>query len=116
MKKTISSILLLLAFIISCNNNSTQNNNSQKGDNMDSRVFTVYTNIEMKEVRFKNRYCIEIAGHLYLPQDYSNKKNPALVVSGPFGAVKEQASGLYAQEMASNGFAALAFDPSFTEL
>lgn len=114
MKKTISSILLLLAFIISCNNNSTQNNNSQKGDNMDSRVFTVYTNIEMKEVRFKNSYCIEIAGHLYLPQDYSNKKNPALVVSGPFGAVKEQASGLYAQEMASNGFAALAFDPSFT--
>ena len=90
-------------------------NNQTKGDNnMDTRVFKIYTNIEMKQVKFTNRFGIEIAGHLYLPADYSNKKNPALVVSGPFGAVKEQASGLYAQEMASNGFVALAFDPSFT--
>ena len=109
--------MLMLFFIVSCNaSNSVNSENSQtKGDdNMDTRVFKVYTNIEMKQVKFTNRFGIEIAGHLYLPADYSNKKNPALVVSGPFGAVKEQASGLYAQEMASNGFAALAFDPSFT--
>lgn len=79
----------------------------------DTRVFEIYSNIEMKEVRFKNRYGIEIAGHLYLPENYEGKKNAAIVVSGPFGAVKEQASGLYAQQMASFGFVALAFDQSF---
>lgn len=79
----------------------------------DTRVFEIYSNIEMKEVRFKNRYGIEIAGHLYLPENYEGKKNPAIAVSGPFGAVKEQASGLYAQQMATFGFVALAFDPSF---
>ena len=79
----------------------------------DTRVFKIYSNIEMKEVRFKNRYGIEVAGHLYLPENYEGKKNPAIVISGPFGAVKEQSSGLYAQQMATFGFFALAFDPSF---
>ena len=113
MKKIFILIFSFIIFIsLSCSQSA---NNQTKGDNnMDTRVFKIYTNIEMKQVKFTNRFGIEIAGHLYLPADYSNKKNPALVVSGPFGAVKEQASGLYAQEMASNGFAALAFDPSFT--
>lgn len=79
----------------------------------DTRVFKIYSNIEMKEVSFKNRYGIEVAGHLYLPENYEGKKNPAIVISGPFGAVKEQSSGLYAQQMATFGFVALAFDPSF---
>lgn len=79
----------------------------------DTRVFKIYSNIEMKEVRFKNRYGIEVAGHLYLPENYEGKKNPAIVISGPFGAVKEQSSGLYAQQMATMGFVAIAFDPSF---
>lgn len=113
MKKIFISIFSFIIFIsLSCSQSA---NNQTKGDNnMDTRVFKIYTNIEMKQVKFTNRFGIEIAGHLYLPADYSNKKNPALVVSGPFGAVKEQASGLYAQEMALNGFVALAFDPSFT--
>ena len=111
MKKIILWVTLILTFLISCNNNQSQN---KGGDNMDTRVFKIYTNIEMKKVRFKNRYGIEIAGDLYLPENYTNQKNPAIVVSGPFGAVKEQASGLYAQEMATYGFVALAFDPSFT--
>ncbi len=109
--------MLMLFFIVSCNaSNSVNSENSQtKGDDsMDTRVFKVYTNIEMKQVKFTNRFGIEIAGHLYLPENYTNQKNPAIAVSGPFGAVKEQSSGLYAQEMASNGFVALAFDPSFT--
>lgn len=79
----------------------------------ESRTFTIYPEIEMKEVRFKNRYGIELAGHLYLPKHYDRVKNPAIVVAGPFGAVKEQAAGLYAQEMAVYGFVGLAFDPSF---
>lgn len=80
---------------------------------MDTRTFEIYPNIEMQEVRFHNRFGIELAGHLYLPEDRSEKM-AAIAVCGPFGAVKEQASGLYAQEMASRGFVALAFDPSFT--
>lgn len=80
---------------------------------MDSRTFKIYPNIEMRKVYFKNRYGIELAGDLYLPEGYAEKKNPALIISGPFGAVKEQASGLYAQQMATLGFVAMAFDPSF---
>ena len=115
MKKTILAIALILTFLVSCNQSQNNKNNQSKGgDEMDTRVFKIYTNIEMKKVRFKNRYGIEIAGDLYLPENYTNQKNPAIVVSGPFGAVKEQASGLYAQEMAAYGFVALAFDPSFT--
>ena len=66
-------------------------------------------------VRFQNRYGIEVAGHLYLPEHFdANKKYSAIVFSGPFGAVKEQSSGLYAQEMAKRGFVTVAFDCSFT--
>ena len=65
----------------------------------DTRTFKINPNIEMKEVHFKNRYGIELAGHLYLPEKYQTKKNAAIVVAGPFGAVKEQAAGLHAQQM-----------------
>ena len=81
----------------------------------DTRVFAVDPSIEVKNVRFENHYGFEVAGHLYLPKDFNIKNHyKALVVTGPFGAVKEQSSGLYAQEMAKNGFVALAFDPSMT--
>lgn len=80
---------------------------------MDTRTFEIYPNIEMREVRFHNRFGIELAGHLYLPEQRSAKM-PAIAVCGPFGAVKEQSSGLYAQEMAKHGFVTMAFDPSFT--
>ena len=81
----------------------------------DTRVFKVDKSIQTKFVTFRNRYGIDVAGHLYLPKNFSpNKKYAAIVVSGPFGAVKEQVSGLYAQEFAKADFVALAFDPSFT--
>ena len=81
----------------------------------DTRVFKVDKSIQTKFVTFRNRYGIDVAGHLYLPKNFSpNKKYAAIVVSGPFGAVKEQVSGLYAQEFAKAGFVAVAFDPSFT--
>ena len=67
----------------------------------DTRVFAIDPAIDVQGVRFKNRFGIELAGHLYLPKNFdSSKKYAAIAVSGPFGAVKEQASGLYAQEMA----------------
>lgn len=81
--------------------------------NQETRTFKIYPNIEMESVRFKNRFGIELAGHLYLPEGYAERKNAAIIVAGPFGAVKEQAAGLYAQQFASMGFVSLAFDPSF---
>lgn len=80
----------------------------------DTRTFTINPTIEAQVIRFKNRFGIELAGHLYLPEGYQEKKSAAIVFSGPFGAVKEQVSGLYAQELAARGFVTLAFDPSFT--
>lgn len=70
--------------------------------------------IEHQKVSFKNRYGIRLVGDLYLPSQRSGRPLAALALSGPFGAVKEQSSGLYAQTMAERGFAALAFDPSYT--
>ena len=82
-------------------------------DNKETRTFKIDPSIEMKPVRFTNRFGIELAGHLYLPEGYEAQKKPAIIVAGPFGAVKEQAAGLYAQQFASMGFVSPAFDPSF---
>ncbi|MGW2650290.1 alpha/beta hydrolase [Streptomyces sp. NPDC001393] len=79
----------------------------------DSYTFELDENVDRTPVRFKNRYGIEIAADLYVPKNATGKL-PALAVSGPFGAVKEQSSGLYANEYARRGYVALAFDPSFT--
>lgn len=65
------------------------------------------------KITFHNRYGITLAADLYVPRDVEGKL-PAIAVSGPFGAVKEQASGLYAQTLAERGFLVLAFDPSYT--
>lgn len=70
--------------------------------------------VDHQKVTFKNRYGITLAADLYLPRNRGSERLPALVVSGPFGAVKEQVSGLYAQTMAERGFVSLAFDPSYT--
>ena len=79
------------------------------------KVFAKNDNVKSSKVKFKNRYGITLVGDLYMPKDLNkNDKYPAIAVSGPFGAVKEQSSGLYAQEMANRGFVTLAFDPSFT--
>lgn len=69
--------------------------------------------VNHRKVTFKNRFGIELAADLYEPKD-NNGEAPALAVAGPFGAVKEQVSGRYAQAMAERGFITLAFDPSFT--
>lgn len=81
----------------------------------DSRVFKLDKDIETAKVTFDNRYGYTVAGHLYLPKNFdAHKQYPAVVISGPFGAVKEQVSGLYAQELAKQGFVTVAFDPSMT--
>lgn len=77
------------------------------------KVFPLSDTVNHSKITFHNRYGITLAADLYLPRNASGKL-PAIAVSGPFGAVKEQSSGLYAQTMAELGFAAMAFDPSFT--
>lgn len=78
------------------------------------KVFPQSDRVNHTKVTFHNRYGITLAADLYTPKDAQGKKLPAIAVSGPFGAVKEQSSGLYAQQLAERGFLTLAFDPSFT--
>ncbi len=77
------------------------------------KVFPKSPNVDHSKITFVNRYGITLAADMYVPKNASGKL-PALAVSGPFGAVKEQCAGLYAQTMAERGFLAIAFDPSYT--
>ena len=77
------------------------------------KVFPKSDKVEHRKVTFPNRYGITLVADVYMPKGAKGPL-PAVAVCGPFGAVKEQSSGLYAQEMAERGFYALAFDPSFT--
>ena len=77
------------------------------------KVFPLSDEVNHRKVTFVNHFGITLAADLYEPKEYTGKL-PAIAVCGPFGAVKEQSSGLYAQEMAKRGFLAIAFDPSFT--
>ena len=77
------------------------------------KTFPKSNQVDHKKVTFINRYGITLAADLYQPKNASGKL-PAIAVCGPFGAVKEQSSGLYAQTMAERGFLTIAFDPSFT--
>ena len=78
------------------------------------KTFKKSDKVDAQKVSFKNRYGITLVGDLYIPKEKAEKKMAAIAVCGPFGAVKEQASGLYAQTMAERGFVTLAFDPSYT--
>lgn len=77
------------------------------------KVFPKSDKVDHKKVTFANHFGIPLAADMYTPKNAGGKL-PAIAVSGPFGAVKEQSSGLYAQEMAERGFLTIAFDPSFT--
>ncbi len=91
---------------------SKQQSNMKKQE--EHYTFKLNDNVTRQKVSFKNRYGITLTGDLYLPKHTSDESLAALAISGPFGAVKEQSSGLYANNMAARGFAALAFDPSYT--
>jgi len=78
------------------------------------KTFPKSEKVDHRKVSFKNRYGITLAADLYVAKGHDGRKFAALAVSGPFGAVKEQASGLYAQTLAERGYVTLAFDPSYT--
>ncbi len=110
MNKTII-IALTAMLLLGCNqkkNMSTLN----LTDEWD-KTFPMSQLVNHSKVTFHNRYGIELAADMYVPKNAEGKL-PAIAVSGPFGAVKEQSSGLYAQHMAERGFLTIAFDPSFT--
>ncbi len=113
--KTTILITVLSAFLFSnAYSQSSTNQNLKKIDNQEHYTFQLSDKVERRSVTFKNRYGITIAADLYVPKNMGDKKLPAIILSGPFGAVKEQSSGLYANGLASRGFVTLAFDPSFT--
>ena len=108
-----AAALTLLACKSNTNNNMSKLNLTGEWD----KTFPKSELVNHSKVTFHNRYGIELAADMYVPVSFSGAKGeklPAIAVSGPFGAVKEQSSGLYAQHMAERGFLAIAFDPSFT--
>ena len=109
LKKLLSIFLLIFLLII-----GVQEMSQAKENNWD-KVFPKSDKVNIQKVEFVNRFGIKLVGDLYLPKDMKKSdKLPAIAISGPFGAVKEQASGLYAQTLAEKGFITLAFDPSYT--
>lgn len=106
---------------IACVNNKAIVNNRINDNSMDKlelttewdKVFPKSDKVDHSKVTFRNRYGITLAADMYVPKNATGKL-AAIAVSGPFGAVKEQSSGLYAQNMAERGFITLAFDPSYT--
>jgi uncharacterized protein len=106
--------LLTVGQAYSQSSKSVNTKNMKQVDQTDHYTFQLSDKVTRQKVTFKNRYGITLAGDLYLPKGSGKKTLAALAISGPFGAVKEQSSGLYANQMAERGFAALAFDPSYT--
>lgn len=87
---------------------------SKKVEPTEHYTFKLSDKVTREKVSFKNRYGITLSGDLYLPKTIGKDTLAAIAISGPFGAVKEQSSGLYANKMAELGFIAIAFDPSYT--
>ena len=127
MKKQIVFMALAAALIVAC----TQKTNNQNEDKMKQvemtqewdKVFPKSDKVDHRKVTFTNQYGITLVADMYVPkkdplaeegESDSIVKFPAIAVSGPFGAVKEQSSGLYAMRMAERGFVTIAFDPSYT--
>ena len=109
LKKLLSIFLLTFLLII-----GVQEMSQAKENNWD-KVFPKSDKVNIQKVEFVNRFGIKLVGDLYIPKSIKKgDKLPAIAISGPFGAVKEQASGLYAQTLAEKGFITLAFDPSYT--
>ncbi len=107
-------LIVIALFIFIGVNNMTEAKNSNNWAAWD-KVFAKSQKVDVKKVEFKNRFGITLVGDLYIPKNMEkDAKLPAIAISGPFGAVKEQASGLYAQTLAERGFITLALDPSYT--
>ena len=117
---TITLAMALVCTTFSCTNGNRsaaeRECSAEEGLNLTQewdKVFPQSDKVKHSKVTFHNRYGITLAADLYIPQNATGQL-PAIAVCGPFGAVKEQSSGLYAQTLAERGFLTIAFDPSFT--
>lgn len=113
--KTLSIYALALTMVFGqANAQSKKEKTKNMKTGTEHYTFKLSDRVTRQKVTFKNRYGITLTGDLYIPKQSNTSVFSALAISGPFGAVKEQSSGLYAQNMAERGFIALAFDPSYT--
>ena len=113
---SIKSILTFCAaslMLLACKSNTNENMSTLTLTQEWDKTFPKSELVNHSKITFHNRYGIELAADMYVPKDAEGKL-PAIAVTGPFGAVKEQTSGLYAQHMAERGFLTIAFDPSYT--
>ncbi len=119
MKKNFITVSILSAMLFAaCGDQMPNNKNTNEMTELNltqewDKTFPKSENVNHTKITFRNRYGIELAADMYTPKNASGKM-PSIAVSGPFGAVKEQSSGLYAQHLAERGFITVAFDPSFT--
>ena len=112
MKKKLFLLIVFLIAMAITTNASAQDVQDKRTEEKWDKVFQLSETVNHRKVEFKNRYGITLVGDLYTPKSGGN--GMALAVCGPFGASKEQSSGLYAMKMAERGFVTCAFDPSFT--
>ncbi len=113
-----SAVVACAAMLSGCQADAARSPSPKGGtvqsNNQWDKTFAKSDKVDHKKVTFRNRYGITLAADLYQPKKRDGQRLAALAVSGPFGAVKEQSSGLYAQTMAERGYVTLAFDPSYT--
>ena len=116
MKKVLYIALFVVAALTACTGKDSQNDKDMEQLHLTQewdKVFPLSEKVNHRKVTFETQYGLTLAADLYEPKDVQGKL-PAIAVSGPFGAIKEQSSGLYAMRMAERGFVTLAFDPSYT--
>ena len=122
MKTSLRTLCMAIAICLCGTGNLSAADNHSNSKNMEKKLnltqewdktFPLSDKVRHSKVTFHNRYGITLAADLYIPKN-AESKLPAIAVSGPFGAVKEQSSGLYAQTLAERGFLTIAFDPSYT--
>ncbi len=117
MKKLMLLMAMPMLILGACQQSQPQavlQKTGKQAEEKEHYTFTLNDKVIRKKVSFKNRYGIILSGDLYLPKEKGTAALAAIAISGPFGAVKEQSSGLYANQMAARGFMVLAFDPSYT--
>lgn len=113
-----AALVIAIATWVAASHAATNDKNNENMETLNltrewDKTFPLSDNVNHDKVTFTNRFGITLAADIYTPKNAEGRL-PAIAVGGPFGAVKEQASGLYAQELAERGFLAIAFDPSYT--
>lgn len=107
-------LLLAILMVMACNSNNGDQKETEENNMTEYYTFELSDNVTRTPVTYKNQYGITLAGDLYMPKNMdTTKKYPALLIGPPYGGVKEQGAGVYANQLAQRGFIVLAFDPAY---